>query len=67
MKKIITILLFLMCFTAIGASAQTVTNGSYSTVAHFRSDGTVMDASYSTIGHAQGVPMKWAAFYFFFL
>ena len=56
-----------MCFTAIGASAQTVTNGSYSTVAHFRSDGTVMDASYSTIGHAQGVPMKWAAFYFFFL
>ena len=38
-----------MCFTAIGASAQTVTNGSY-----------------STIGHAQGVPTKWAAYYFFF-
>lgn len=67
MKKIIIILLFLICFTAIVASAQTVTNGSYSNVAHFRSDGTITDASYSTIGHAQGVPMKLAAYYFFFL
>lgn len=27
---------------------------------------TIKDASYRTIGHADGIPLKWAAYYFFF-
>ena len=27
---------------------------------------TVQDASYRIIGHAKGIPMPWAALYFFF-
>lgn len=27
---------------------------------------TVQDASYRVIGHVKGVPMEWAALYFFF-
>lgn len=26
----------------------------------------VTDGSYRTIGHAEGIPIKWVAFYFFF-
>ena len=33
------------------AYAQRVTNSSYQTVAHIKSDGTIQDASYRTIGH----------------
>ena len=44
----------------------TIQDASYHTVGHIRSDGTVMDASYRTIGHAKDIPLKWAAFYFFF-
>lgn len=76
--------LTVLCGFSLGASAQTVKNASYQTVAYIKSDGTiqdgsyrtigyiksdgtVQDSSYRTIGHADGVPMKWAAFYFFFL
>ena len=45
----------------------TVQDRSYRTIGFVKSDGTVQDSSYRTIGHARGVPMKWAAFYFFFL
>lgn len=48
-------------------SDGTIQDGSYRTVGHVKSDGTVQDASYRTIGHADGIPLKWAAFYFFFL
>lgn len=47
-------------------SDGTIQDGSYRTVGHVKSDGTVQDASYRTIGHADGIPMQWAAFYFFF-
>ena len=46
------------CCLALAASlsgtslhAQTVTNGSYSTIGHIKSDGTIQDGSYRTIGH----------------
>lgn len=44
----------------------TIQNASYRTVGHVKEDGTVQDASYRTIGHAGGIPLRWAAFYFFF-
>lgn len=47
-------------------SDGTVQDGSYRTIGHIKSDGTVQDGNYRTIGHADGIPMKWAAFYFFF-
>ena len=47
-------------------SDGTVQDASYRTIAHIKSNGTVQDASYHTIGHADGVPLKWAAYYFFF-
>jgi len=31
-----------------------------------KKDGTVQDASYKVIGHVKGIPMEWAALYFFF-
>lgn len=65
MKKIITILLILMSFTDV-ISAQTVKDSGYRTVGYIKSNGTVQDASYRTIGYAKGIPLKWAAFYFFF-
>lgn len=51
---------------SLQVSAQTIKNSSYQTVAHIKSDGTIQDGSYRTIGHADGIPPKWAAFYFFF-
>lgn len=51
---------------ATGAWAQRISDSSYRTVAHFKSDGTLQDASYRTIGHADGVPLRWAAYIFFF-
>ena len=47
-------------------SDGTVMDASYRTIGHIREDGTVMDASYHTIGHAKGIPLAWAALYFFF-
>ena len=47
-------------------SDGTVQDGSYRTIGYIKSDGTVQDASYRTIGHAKDIPLKWAAFYFFF-
>ena len=50
MRRILLILstLFAIC---LSATAQTVKNASYQTVAHIKSDGTIQDASYKTIGH----------------
>jgi len=59
----ITLLLCLVCGSA---GAQTIKDASYRTVAHIKSDGTVQDASYHTIGHTSGIPLRWAALYFFF-
>jgi hypothetical protein len=43
-----------------------VQDSSYRTVGYIKSDGTVQDASYRVIGHVKGIPMEWAALYFFF-
>ena len=62
-------LIFLMVLGLLLCSvayAQRVTNSNYQTVAHIKSDGTIQDANYRTIGHAPGIPMAWAAWYFFF-
>ena len=68
MKSLLHIFVFLvvLCGISLRMSAQTIKNSSYQTVAHIKSDGTVQDSNYRAIGHANGVPLKWAAFYFFF-
>lgn len=67
MKKVLYLLtLCILCCCPLSALAQRVTDGSYRTVAHIKSDGTIQDGSYRTIGHAEGIPIKWVAFYFFF-
>ena len=85
MRRTFLILLGLLigCLLSENLHAQRITNGSYQTVAHIKSDGTIQDSSYRTIGHiksdgtvqdsnyrtighASGIPMKWAAFFFFF-
>ena len=47
-------------------SDGTIQDASYRIIGHIKSDGTVQDASYRIIGHAKGIPMRWAALYFFF-
>lgn len=47
-------------------SDGTIKDSSYRTIGHVRDDGTVQDDSYRTIGHAKGIPLQWAAWYFFF-
>ena len=83
MKRLILILIAFFALCCCSVYAQRVTNSSYQTVAHIKSDGTIQDASYRTIGHikddgtvqdsnyrtighAEGIPMAWAAWYFFF-
>ena len=65
MRRILTLLLF-VTLTALSASAQMVQDASYRIVGHVKPDGTVQDASYRIIGRTKGVPMEWAALYFFF-
>ena len=43
-----------------------IQDASYRVIGHVKKDGTVQDASYRVIGHVKGVPMEWAALYFFF-
>ena len=47
-------------------SDGTIQDDSYRVIGHIKSDGTVQDASYRVIGHAKGIPLAWAALYFFF-
>ena len=51
---------------SLAASAQRISDSGYRTTGYIKSDGTVQDSSYRTIGHASGIPMFWAAIYFFF-
>ena len=44
----------------------TVQDSSYRIIGHIKKDGTVQDASYKIIGHAEGIPVRWTAFFFFF-
>ena len=43
-----------------------IQDASYRTIGYVKADGTVQDASYRTIGYAKGIPLQWAALYFFF-
>ena len=47
-------------------SDGTVRNSSNSTVGKIDRDGTVRNSSNSTIGYAKGVPVRYAALFFFF-
>ena len=47
-------------------SDGTVRNSSNSTIGKIESDGTVRNGSNSTIGYAKGVPVRYAAVFFFF-
>ena len=47
-------------------SDGTVRNSSNSYMGKVETDGTVRNSSNSTIGYARGVPMRYAALYFFF-
>ena len=51
MNRLLPFLLAVMLLCPVLCAAQTITNGSYQTVGHLRSDGTVQDASYRTVGH----------------
>ncbi|MBO4918081.1 MAG: hypothetical protein J5374_09425 [Bacteroidales bacterium] len=61
-------LFFSFCFLALAveAGAQRVTDSGYRAVAFIKPDGTIQDASYKIIGHAEGIPVRWTAFFFFF-
>ena len=65
MRKVVCFIL-LLTLSALGARAQQVQDALYRVVAHIKSDGTIQDDSYRVIGHVKGVPMEWAALYFFF-
>lgn len=43
-----------------------VQDENFRVVGYLKDNGLVQDASYRTIGHADGIPMKWAAWHFFF-
>ncbi|MBO4570569.1 MAG: hypothetical protein J5699_01425 [Bacteroidales bacterium] len=67
MKRIIILISFLaILLSGAEAFAQRIQDGSYRTVGYIKSDGTVQDGSYRTIGHTDGVPSRWAAWFFFF-
>ena len=44
----------------------TVQDSGFRTIGYVRKDGIIQDASFRTIGHADGIPLKWAAYFFFF-
>lgn len=55
-------------FRVIGhiKSDGTVQDSSFRVIGHVKKDGIIQDASFRVIGHADDIPMKWAAYYFFF-
>lgn len=64
--KTILLLITALLGLSFTAGAQSVSDGSYRSLGTIKSDGTVQDGSYRTIGYARVVPVRWAAFYFFF-
>ena len=65
MRRFLVLVALIAAFCST-AYAQRVTNSGYQTIAHIKSDGTIQDAGYHTIGHADGIPITWAAWFFFF-
>ena len=47
-------------------SDGTIQDSGFKVIGHFKENGTIQDSSFSVIGHADGIPMRWAAWYFFF-
>ena len=57
---------FVALLATANASAQSLQNGSHSTVGYISSDGTVQNSSHSTIGYFSGIKPSYAALFFFF-
>ena len=47
-------------------SDGTIQDSGFKVIGHFKENGTIQDSSFRVIGHADGIPMKWAVWYFFF-
>ncbi len=47
-------------------SDGTIQDSGFKVIGHFKENGTIQDSSFRVIGHADGIPMRWAAWYFFF-
>ena len=64
MKKLLIMLLMVL---GIGyLNAQTIRNSNQSVMATISPNGDVRNSNNSLVGYAKGVPMKYAALYFFF-
>lgn len=82
MKRILFLMMMLVCpgmvveaqtirnsnnsTLATVGSDGTIRNSSNSVIARISSNGDIRDSNNHTIGYAQGVPIKYAAVYFFF-
>ena len=64
MKKLL--LLLALGMTTLSMNAQDFRNCSNSYIGKIESDGTVRNSSNSCIGYAKGVPVRYAAVFFFF-
>ena len=47
-------------------SDGTIQDSGFKVIGYFKDNGTIQDSSFRVIGHADGIPMKWAVWYFFF-
>ena len=47
-------------------SDGTIQDSGFKVIGHFKENGTIQDSSFRVIGHADGIPMRWAAWFFFF-
>lgn len=60
------ILMMVLLFFAVACPAQSIRNSNNSLLGKVDSDGTVRNSNNSVIGYAKGVPMRYAAVFFFF-
>lgn len=60
------ILMMVLLFFAVVCPAQSIRNSNNSLLGKVDSDGTVRNSNNSVIGYAKGVPMRYAAVFFFF-
>ena len=43
-----------------------IQDSSFRVIGYVKKDGLIQDSSFRTIGYAKDIPLRWAAFYFFF-
>ena len=60
---VIGLCLLVLC---TGARAQRIKDTGFRTLGYVRKDGRVQDSSFRGIGYAENIPMKRAAWFFFF-